>query len=60
MSWPMSDRKLAGWKMERSGRTCDSVCTGVAYEKASDAAVSAEPEARVLPSSTFQLNLSQF
>ena len=29
--------------MERSGLTCDSVCTGVAYENASDAAVSADP-----------------
>ena len=29
--------------MERSGLTLDSVCTGVAYENASDAAVSADP-----------------
>ena len=42
-SWPTSDRKLAGWKMERSGRTGESVCTGVAYENARLAAVSAEP-----------------
>ena len=44
-SWPVRERKLAGWKMDRSGLTCDSVCTGVAWENAREAAVSAEPDA---------------
>mmetsp|Transcript_10697 Transcript_10697/g.17146 ORF Transcript_10697/g.17146 Transcript_10697/m.17146 type:complete len:258 (+) Transcript_10697:1012-1785(+) len=42
-SCPHRERKFAGWKMERRGRTGDSVCTGVAYENARDAAVSADP-----------------
>lgn len=42
---PTIERKIAGWKSERSGRRGCIWSTGVAYEKASEAIISSQEEA---------------